>query len=64
MAEKLSIKRGVEAFAMTCYVSDKALQELESGRAEKIDVRASAVLIRYHASGPRASSQDPKGGFR
>jgi hypothetical protein len=40
MAAKLSIKRGMkEAFAVTGYVPEKALQELESGRAGKIDVR-------------------------
>ena len=40
MAEKLNIKRGMsEAFAVTGYVPDKALQELESGLAGKIDVR-------------------------
>ncbi len=40
MAETLNIKRGTsEAFAVTGYVPDKALQELESGLNGKIDVR-------------------------
>jgi hypothetical protein len=40
MAAKLSINRGMkEALAVTGYVPDKALQELESGSVEKIDVR-------------------------
>jgi hypothetical protein len=40
MAAKLSIKRGMkEAFAVTGYLPDKALQDLESSRTGKIDVR-------------------------
>lgn len=40
MAAKVSIKRGMkEAFAVTGYVPEKALQDLESGRTAKIDVR-------------------------
>jgi hypothetical protein len=40
MAAKLTIKRGMkEAFAVTGYVPDKALQELDSKRTGKIDVR-------------------------
>jgi hypothetical protein len=40
LAEKVSIKRGMkEAFAVTGYVPEKALQDLESGRAGNIDVR-------------------------
>jgi len=40
MAAKVSIKRGrKEAFAVTGYVPEKALQDLESGHAGNIDVR-------------------------
>jgi hypothetical protein len=40
MSAKVNIKRGMtEAFAVTGYVPEKALQDLESGSTANIDVR-------------------------